>query len=128
MPDLLCYLVGWKTPESVRNGAMSGNIFETFVISEIIKSRLNNGLDIQDSLFYYRDKEKREIDLLIKDGNTLYPIEIQKGATPDKSWIKNFSVLEKINDAVIGHGAVVCQIDHTVPVSEQVTALPVEYL
>jgi len=125
---LLCYLVGWKTPESARNGAMSENIFETFVISEIIKSRLNNGQDIQDSLFYYRDKEKREIDLLIKEGNTLYPIEIKKGATPDKSWIKNFSVLEKISDISIGPGAIVCQINHAMPVSEQVTALPVEYL
>jgi len=125
---LMCYLVGWKTAETAKNGAMAGNIFETFVISEIIKTRLNNGQDIDDSLFYYRDKEKREIDLLIKEGNVLYPIEIKKGATPDKTWIKNFRVLQKIDGMVTGTGAVICQIDHIVPISENVNALPIEYV
>lgn len=124
---LLCHLVGWKSAETAKNGAMSGNIFETFVVSEIIKSYINSGRGI-DNIYYYRDKEKREIDLVIEEENTLYPVEIKKGAAVTGNWIKNFSVLSRIEDKKIGSGAVICQTDKPIPVTETVKALPVEYL
>ena len=124
---LLCYLAGWLTPESAKNGAMSGHIFETFVVSEIIKSYLNAG-KTTDKLYFYRDKDKREIDLLIESGNTLYPVEIKKSAKVDKSMIRNFSVLNKITDKEIGEGAVICLADNVVNISENVRALPIEYI
>ncbi len=124
---LLCYLVGWKTYESAQNGTMAGSIFETFVVSEIIKSYLNAGKNL-DHLYFYRDKEKREIDLLIEDGDTLYPVEIKKGATVQQDWTKNFSVLNKISDKKIGQGCVICRVDTPVPVDEQSMAIPVEYI
>lgn len=124
---LLCYIVGWKSSETAKNGAMSGSIFETFIVSEIVKSHLNAGKN-PDDIFYYRDKDKKEIDLLLKDGNTLYPVEIKKGAAVETGWIKHFSVLDRIPDMTIGNGTVICQAEKAIPINERVTALPVEYL
>ena len=104
-----------------------GAIFETFAVSEIIKSFLNNGQGIEH-IYFYRDKDKHEIDLLIEDGVMLYPIEIKKGATINKDWVKNFSVLQKISDRNIGAGAVICQIDRPGIITENVTAYPLEYI
>ena len=105
---LMCYLVGWKTYEQARNGAMSGNIFETFVVSEIIKSYYNAGKEIKDTLFYYRDKDKKEIDLLILEDGIIHPIEIKSSASVNKNMIKNFSVLDNnkeisVEDTVFEH-------------------------
>ena len=124
---LLCYLVGWNTPEAAKNGAMSGAIFETFAVSEIIKSWINRGYTA-DKIYYYRDKDKREIDLVIDDNDVLYPVEIKKGASPDKNWVRQFKILENIPDRKTAPGAVICQIDHRMPISENSLALPVEYI
>lgn len=75
-----------------------------------------------------RDKDKKEIDLLIEEENVLYPIEIKKGAAVSMDSIKNFSVLAKIKEKGIGNGAVICQAERPVPITENVTALPVEYI
>lgn len=124
---LLCYLVGWNTPKSAMSGAMSGNIFENFVVSEIIKSFINVGADTRN-IFYYRDKEKKEIDLVIKAQNTLYPIEIKMGATPRKDWTKNFCVLDKITDMKIVRGIVLCQCDKILYLNDNDIAVPIEYI
>ena len=91
---LMCYLFGWKTYEQAKNGAMSGNIFETFAVSEIIKSYLNTGRDIRDTIFYYRDKDKKEIDFLILEDGVIHPIEIKSSANVKKEMIKYFSTLK----------------------------------
>ena len=125
---LMCYLVGWKTYEQAKNGAMSGSIFETFVVSEIIKSYLNAGRDIRDTIFYYRDKDKKEIDLLILEDGIIHPIEIKLSANVKKDMIKNFSVLKNNKEITLGEGAVVCLSENIVPISEDVEALPIDYL
>lgn len=125
---LMCYLVGWKTAEQAKNGAMSGAIFETFAVSEIIKSYLNKGIDITNRIFYYRDKDKREIDLLICDNNTIYPVEIKSAAQIRMDMIKNFSALNSKDEINAGHGAVVCLCDNKTSISEDVDALPIEYI
>ena len=125
---LMCYLVGWKTYEQAKNGAMSGSIFETFVVSEIIKSYLNAGRDIRDTIFYYRDKDKKEIDLLILEDGIIHPIEIKLSANVKKDMIKNFSVLKNKKEITLGEGAVVCLSENIVPISEDVEALPIDYL
>lgn len=124
---LLCYLTGWSSPEVLRNGAMSGSIFETFVVSEILKSYSNSG-KATDGIYYYRDKDKKEIDLIIEDGNTIYPIEIKKSGNVSKDWIKNFSVLARISGKQIGKGAVICLSNHRIPINDTVDALPIEYV
>ncbi len=89
---LCSYLTDWSSPETLEAGAMNGAIFETFVVSEIIKSYWHNGKHAP--IFYYRDKDKKELDLLISQDQTLYPIEIKKSASPKKEFIQSFSVLE----------------------------------
>ena len=76
---LAAYLTKWNTPDVLKNGAMAGAFFETFIISEIIKSYYNKGI-FEPPIYFYRDKEMNEIDILIENGGTLYPIEIKKHA------------------------------------------------
>ncbi len=80
---LAAYLTKWTTPEVLEAGAMAGAFFETFVFTEILKSYYNSGI-ISPPLYYYRDKDKKEVDILIDQDNTLYPIEIKKSTTPNK--------------------------------------------
>ena len=122
---LACYLTGWKTPEILESGAMSGNMFETYVVSEIIKSYWHNGK--QPDIYYYRDKDKREIDVLLHENGTLYPIEIKKKSNPDKGDIKAFSVIETLKQKR-GTGAVVCMAPTHLPLTGDVNIIPVGYL
>ena len=122
---LCAYLTQWSSPESLEAGAMAGAILETYMVSEIIKSYWHNGLN--PALYFYRDKEKREIDLLIEQDNQLFPIEFKKSASPSRSASKHFNVLES-QDCNVGAGAVICLTDTDLPLSSQITAIPVSYL
>ena len=124
---LVCSLVGWTTPTVAQNGAMSGSLFETFVVSEIIKSYLNAGKDCSN-IYFYRDHNQNEIDLVIEENAILYPIEIKKSARPQLEMTKAFSQLKTIPNYSVGHGAILCQIDKKIELSDDVTALPIEYL
>lgn len=124
---LVCYLTRWTSAPVLKNGAKAGNIFESFVVSEILKSYLNAGKSIA-SIYYYRDKEKKEIDLIIEQDGILYPIEIKMSANPVKSMAKNFSVLDQIPEKKRGLGVVICQYDRKLYLSEDVIALPVSYI
>ncbi len=124
---LLAYLTKWPTPETLANGAKAGNIFETFVVSEIIKSYLNAGI-INPPIYFYRDKDKKEIDLIIEEAEKIYPIEIKMSASPDKEMAKNFSVLKGKIDKKIGTGIIICQYDNKVYLSEDILVLPIEYI
>ena len=124
---LLAYLTKWPTPETLANGAKAGNIFETFVVSEIIKSYLNAGI-INPPVYFYRDKDKKEIDLIVEEAEKIYPIEIKMSASPDKEMAKNFSVLKGKIDKEIGTGIIICQYDNKVYLSEDILVLPIEYI
>lgn len=119
---LAAYLTEWTSPETLEAGAMSGNILETFVFTEILKSYWHNGK--QAPLYYYRDKDKREIDLLISKDNTLYPIECKKTSFPGPESFRHFKALENLQTP-IGNGAVVCLCETLLPITQQVHAVPV---
>lgn len=122
----LCrYLTQWSSSETLEAGAFSGAILETYIISECLKSYWYNGLN--PYFYFYRDKDQKEIDLLIEQNNQLYPVEIKKSISPGLSAIKNFSVLEKL-DRAIGTGAVICLKEFDIPLSEKVNIIPVSYL
>ena len=124
---LAAYLTRWNTADVLKDGAMSGAFFETFVIGEIIKSYSNSGiLDIP--LYFYRDRDGTEIDLLIEDAGTLYPIEIKKHADPVKGDVSMFSVLDRIPSVKRGPGGVVCMYDRLVTLSGNDLAIPVSML
>ena len=124
---LVCSLVGWDTPTTLRNGAMSGNIFETYIISEIIKSYRNAGHDT-NSLYYYRDRDKKEIDMLIIKNATIHPIEIKKSAQPASSMAKNFPVLKEIPNMTIGEGCIICLAENLIRINDTLSIVPISYL
>lgn len=124
---LVSYLTRWNSAEALRTGAKAGNIFENFIISEIMKSYLNAG-ETQPPLYFYRDKDKKEIDLIIEQNGILYPIEIKMSAQPTKSMAKAFPLLQQIPNKQVGLGVILCQIDELRYLSEDVIALPIEYI
>jgi predicted AAA+ superfamily ATPase len=89
---LACYLTGWDNVKVLENGAMNGAMLETYVISEILKSYWHNGKE--PKIYFYRDKNQKEIDFLIEKNDTLYPIEIKRSANPIKNDAKNFDILK----------------------------------
>lgn len=121
---LACYLTMWNNPRTLELSAMAGAMFETYVVSEIIKGYANQGIDVRSRLCYYRDNNGREIDLMILENGRLYPIEIKKSADPGKSALKNFSILDALPDE-IGEGAVICMTPVVIPLDEKNKLVPV---
>jgi predicted AAA+ superfamily ATPase len=105
---LVCYLTKWSSSETAMNGAMNGALLENYTVSEIQKSYQNAGKEA--FLYYYRDKDAQEIDLLMEGDGQLYPIEIKKTASPEKKIVRVFSVIEK-SPLKRGTGAVLCMAE-----------------
>ena len=124
---LACYLTKYKDEMTLEASAYSGHIFETFVISEIIKSFTNSGMNASRYLYYYRDNNGHEIDLIIDYNNKLYPIEIKKGKSPRGDAIKNFFVLKDINKEV-AKGIVLCMCDEIFPIDKDNYKVPIRYI
>ncbi len=124
---LACYLTGYLNAETLEKSAYNGAIFETFIVSEIIKSYTNNGKDPRTRLYYYRDKNQKEIDLLIFYDNTVYPIEIKKSANPGNTAIKNFDAIKNI-EAKAGNGIVLCMMENIIAIDENNYYVPIEYV
>lgn len=131
---LAAYLLKWGNPEALEKGAMSGAIFESYVFSEIYKSYLNAGKE--PPVFYYRDKDQKEIDLLLYQNGVLSPIEVKKAASPGRAAIKNFSALEPVCreepyggleslKTEIGMGSVICMAADLLPIDEKNWYVPV---
>ncbi len=122
---LVSYLTKWKNKDVLESGNMAGNFFENFVIVEIIKSYYNNG-ELRPPLYFYRDKEKKEIDLIIEQNGILHPIEIKKSANPNKDMISNFKVLDKVGE--VGDGGIICMYDKLINLDEKNRVIPYTYL
>ena len=122
---LACYLSMWNNPQILEISPMAGNIFETYVVSEIIKSYANNGKDPRRYLYYYRDTLQREIDLLILDSNVIYPVEIKKSTAPGEKAVKSFSVLNALG-YTRGIGTVVCMTSSVMPLDRENYLVPVD--
>lgn len=130
---LAAYLTRWLTPETLANGAMSGAFFETFVISEILKSYSNRGIDYRYCMSYYRGRDKKktsenEIDLIIEENGTLYPVEIKRSSKVTADQTSAFSVLDGIPDKKRGMGAVICMCPQPGVLRENILQLPVWYI
>lgn len=130
---LAAYLTRWLTPETLANGAMSGAFFETFVISEILKSYSNRGIDYRYCVSYYRGRDKKktsenEIDLIIEENGTLYPVEIKRSSKVTADQTSAFSVLDGMPDKKRGMGAVICMCPQPGVLRENILQLPVWYI
>lgn len=102
---LVCHLTRWSSPEVLENGAMNGAVLENYVVSEIAKTYLNSGR--QPYMYYYRDKDAKEIDVILEHDGILNPIEIKKTSNPGTELTRVFSLLDKAS-VPRGKGAVVC--------------------
>ena len=138
---LCCYLTRWLTPETLKNGAMAGAMFETFVINEILKSYSNEGLEYDFNVFYYNGKDKKrkkengeevevdgEIDLILQEDGILYPIEIKMSASPKADMASEFDVLDGVPDKKRGMGVIICLYDKKMYLRENLIALPLEFI
>ena len=105
---LVCYLTRWSSPEVAETGAMSGALLENFTVSEIVKGYQNAGLE--PYLYFYRDRDAKEIDVVLEGDGKLCPLEIKKTAVPDRRLVRVFSVLEK-SSMQVGTGAILCMAD-----------------
>lgn len=122
---LCCFLTKWLNPDVLEHGAMAGALLETYVVSEIIKSYLHNG--IQPPLYYYGDKDKQEVDVLIEANGHLHPIEIKKNASIRNSGFKGFDFLKTLKTP-IGHGCVLCFGKDYLPFNQHIDIVPIGYV
>ena len=102
---LVCHLTRWSSPEVLENGAMNGAVLENYVVSEIAKTWLNSGKE--PYMYYYRDKDAKEIDVILEHDGILNPIEIKKTSNPGTELTRVFSLLDRAS-VPRGKGAVVC--------------------
>lgn len=135
---LAAYLTRWLTPETLAVGAMSGAMFETFVIGEIIKSYANRGIDYRYAISYYRGRDKQrksgqtphegEIDLIIEENGRLHPVEVKQSTRPNANQARAFRVLRNIPERQLGEGAIVCLAPSPARLEENLWVIPAWYI
>ncbi|MDR0697172.1 MAG: ATP-binding protein [Christensenellaceae bacterium] len=119
---LACHLARWISAEALASGAQNGAMFETFAVSEIMKSYFNAGRD--PYVYYYRDTDMREIDLILEQNQTLYPIEIKKASHIDRRVATTFKLIEK-SGLKQGLGAVICMNDRLGSINKNTVTIPI---
>ncbi len=124
MPEtgLAAYLTGWSSPETLERGAFSGPVLETWIVAELLKSYRHSGR--QAPFHFYRDRDGREIDLLIERDGVIHPLEFKKTASPSRNDIRHFNVLENL-PVETGSGGLICLAGTVLPLSGKHMAIPV---
>jgi predicted AAA+ superfamily ATPase len=120
---LVCYLTGWRTAEAAASGAMAGALLETHVVSEVIRSYRYRG--IEPPLWFWRDKEKREVDLLLAEDGLLFPVEVKLSASPSKTDLRGTRALQRMG-APLGKGAVICLVEQPHALTADIEVIPVD--
>jgi len=124
---LVAYLTRWNTTDVLKSGAMAGAFFENFVVAEVIKSYANQGI-LEPPLTFYRDRDGKEIDLLIEADGTLHPIEIKKHADPSREDVRSFSAIDRLSATPRGPGGVVCLYDRLATLQDRDKVIPAALL
>ena len=120
---LASYLARWNSPESLMTGAMSGAYLETFVVNEIVKSYANFGKEAE--IYFFRDSNGIEIDLLLYENGALYPLEIKSTSNPRPNMTKAFDIIDTIPDIKRGEGGVICLSKELLPLRNNDKIIPV---
>jgi predicted AAA+ superfamily ATPase len=118
---LAAYLTEWASPETLEAGAMSGPILETWIVAELLKSYWHTGR--QPPFYYYRDKDQREIDLLLVQDGIAYPLEFKKTASPSREDVRHFGALERLG-LPAGPGGVICLAEQSLPLTASAQSIP----
>ena len=119
---LVCYLTKYSNAEILQNGSINGAILKNYIVAEIRKSYLNSGKEIY--MYYYRDKDQAEIDLILEYDGELHPIEIKKSSNPNSAMVKSFEILSK-SSLPVGLGAIVCMKDSITALDSKILIIPV---
>jgi uncharacterized protein len=119
---LCAYLTGWSSPDTLEAGAMSGAMLETWIMAELMKGYLHNGRHAP--FYYYRDKDRKEIDLLIVQDGMIYPLEFKKTASPRREDVRHFQTLERLGTPV-GPGGLICLSAQSLPLTPTSWSIPV---
>ena len=115
------YLSSWTSRDTLMNGAAAGHFFENYVVGELLRTYAY--AKSSAALTFYRDKDQREIDLVIEQDGVLHPLEIKKASEPDRRALKVFDLLKKTGRP-IGPGGIVCMTDRPFPISEEYSYIP----
>ncbi len=122
---LCAYLTGWSAPQTLEAGAMSGAMLETWVVCELLKGYWHNGLEAP--FYYYRDRDMKEIDLLIVRDKVIHPLEVKKSAAPSRDDVRHFQALDRLK-LTTGAGGVICLAQDVLPLGAALHAIPVAAL
>lgn len=124
---LVCYLCKWFNPESAKNGAMAGQLFETYVVTEILKSYYNAGK--KPNMFYFRNSDMQEVDLIFYENGKIYPIEIKTTQKADVRKVKGFKVLTTYFPQIeIASGGIMCTEEELIPIGDGNYIIPINYI
>lgn len=124
---LVCYLCRWLTPETLANGAMAGSIYETFIVSEILKSYYNAGKE--PDLYFFRNTDGQEVDLLFYRDGKLYPIEIKKTSSPNVKDAKHFGTLSTFFPSLeVSEGGIICNAEDLLPLGQNLKIIPFHFI
>ncbi len=118
---LASYLTEWSSPETLEAGAMSGPMLETWMVAELLKSYWHTGR--RPPFYYYRDKDRREIDLLVVQDGMAYPLELKKTASPGRDDVRHFGALENLG-LPLGPGGLICLVEQSLPLTATVRSIP----
>lgn len=119
---LVAYLTRYSSPEILESGALNGAILENYIINEIKKSYINSGKEVY--MYYFRDKDQHEIDLILEANDLIHPIEIKKTSNPNFSMIKSFEILKK-STIKVGEGAIICMKDNLTALDRDTLIVPI---
>jgi uncharacterized protein len=118
---LACHLTGWPDGETAFRGAMAGALFENYVVGEVIRSYWHRGEEAP--IWYWRTKEKKEVDVLLELGGRLHPVEVKLTGSPGR---RDLAGIRSLSSSIeTGPGAIVCMTEESSPLSDDVTAIPV---
>lgn len=124
---LVCYLCRWLTPETLANGAMAGSIYETFIVSEILKSYYNAGKE--PDWYFFRNTDGQEVDLLFYRDGKLYPIEIKKTSSPNVKDAKHFGTLSTFFPSLeVSEGGIICNAEDLLPLGQNLKIIPFRFI
>ena len=124
---LVCYLCRWLTPETLMNGAMAGSVYETFIVSEILKSYCNAGK--KPDLYFFRNTDGQEVDLVFYRDGKLFPVEIKKTSSPNPKDVKHFKTLSSFFSSLeIAEGGVICNAEQLLPIGQNTKIIPFNFI
>ena len=119
---LVCYLTKYSNAEILQNSSINGAILENYIVAEIRKSYFNSGKEVY--MYYYRDKDQAEIDLILEYDGKLHPIKIKKSSNPNSAMVNNFEILSK-SSIPVGQGAIICMKDSISALDSKTLIIPV---